>query len=116
MRQPNVETSINWIKYVFGIHAKEQARVPLEAGWSLAGAGREGLLSSAVEDTKYPSSCPACPSPGPVPLGNSEHNTQLCYLSVMLERIGPQPGWRTVPSRAGTEGWRAGTAPGLLQA
>lgn len=72
-----MEPSINWIKYVFGIHAKEQARAPSEAGWSLAGAGREGLLSSAVDDTKYPSSCPACPSPGPVPLGNSEHPAGL---------------------------------------
>lgn len=88
-----MEPSINWIKYVFSVHAKEQARVPSEAGWGLAGVGREGLLSSAVEDTKYPSSCPACPSPGPVPLGNSKHSAQLCYLSERLERIGPQPGW-----------------------
>lgn len=61
------------------------------SGW--LGPCRGWKLSSAVEDTKYPSSCPACPSPGPVPLGNSEHNAQLCYLSVRLERIGPLPGW-----------------------
>lgn len=70
----------------------------LEAGWGLAGVEREGLLSSAVEYTKYASSCPACPSPGPGPLGNSDHSTQLCYLSVML---GPnQDGESSVPWRS----------------
>lgn len=55
----------------------------------------------------------------PFTLGNSDHNTQLCYLSVMLQRIGPEPGWgeQCPTERSGDlrmESWdSAGTPAGL---
>lgn len=84
----------------------------------LAGAlqGREGRDCLAVQWTIQNILLPVLPALHLALCLWETVSTQLGYLSVMLERIGPQPGWRTVSSQAGTEGWRAGTALGLLQA